>query len=370
MSRMRVLLVFFWSSAALAAQLNLQPPATPMAAQEYQLHTLLLSITGLIFFAVLAVMLYSIIRHRKAAGYVARQFHENTTVEILWTLIPFLILVAIAIPATRTVLAQKRTEGEDMTIKVTGFQWKWRYDYLDQGFGFTSHLATPRTSPAAVSRPEYLLEVDQPLVVPTGKKIRLLLTSNDVIHSWWLPAFGVKQDAIPGYFRDTWFRVDQPGTYRGQCSELCGKDHGFMPIVVLAKTPADYDLWVAAQKKAVLAAVDDPNKVWTREALITRGAQVYAQNCIPCHQANGRGLPGLFPPLAGSPITTRNKPAHIDIVLNGSKRNPTMPAWGKQLSDTEIAAVISYERNAWGNNTGEWVEPKEIRAARGGVPRP
>jgi cytochrome c oxidase subunit 2 len=370
MSCTRILAMLCWAQAASAASLfNLQPPASPMALQEYQLHTLLLLITGAIFAAVLLVMLYAIVRHRKSVGHVARQFHENTTVEIIWTLIPFLILVGIALPATRTVLAQKRTEGEDMTIKVTGSQWKWRYDYLDLDFGFVSRLSTPRDDPAALARPHYLLEVDQPLVVPTGKKVRLLLTSDDVIHSWWLPALGVKQDAIPGYFRDTWFSVDRPGTYRGQCSELCGKDHGFMPVVVVAKTPQDFSRWVQAQKAAALAARDDPNKVWTRAELVQRGARVYGQNCTPCHQVDGRGIPGSFPALDGSLIVTGNKAAHIDIVLNGSRRNPTMPAWGRQLSDSEIAAVISYERNAWSNHTGEWVEPAEIRAARAGAAR-
>ncbi|MBV8045808.1 MAG: cytochrome c oxidase subunit II [Paludibacterium sp.] len=362
-----IVLLLCCSASVRAEQLNLQTPATPMAAQEYTLHTLLLIITGLIFVGVLAVMMYAIVRHRKAAGYQARQFHENTTVEILWTLIPFLILVAIAWPATRAVLAQKSVTGEDMTIKITGYQWKWRYDYLDQGFGFMSHLATPRDDPAAVQRPEYLLEVDEPLVVPTGKKVRLLLTANDVIHSWYVPQLGVKQDAIPGYYRDTWFLVDQPGVYRGQCTELCGKDHGFMPIVVEAKSPADYDKWVAERKKAAQANADDPNKTWTLDELKARGQQVYSQNCIPCHQANGRGIPGTFPALDGSPIVTKNKAAHIDIVLNGSKRNTAMPAWGKQLSDTEIAAVITFERNAWSNHTGEFVQPKEIRAARAGA---
>jgi cytochrome c oxidase subunit 2 len=367
MSWLRILvLVCCPLTFARGEQLNLQPPATLMAQQEFNLHTLLLAVTAAIFFAVLFIMLYAIVRHRKDNGHVARQFHENTTVEIIWTLIPFVILVAIAIPATQTVLAQKRTQGEALTIKVTGYQWKWRYDYLDQGIGFMSHLATPRDAPSALSRPNYLLEVDEPLVVPTGSKIRLLLTANDVIHSWWVPALGVKQDAIPGFFRDTWFTIDRPGTYRGQCSELCGKDHGFMPIVVEAKTPDDFARWVEQRKKMALALQDDPNKVWTLAALIQRGAKVYSQNCVACHQANGQGIPGTFPALAGSKIVTTDKAAHLDMVLNGSKRNPAMPAWGKQLSDTEIAAVITYERNSWGNHTGEWVEPRDVRAARAG----
>ncbi|GGY15509.1 cytochrome c oxidase subunit II [Paludibacterium paludis] len=351
----------------MALALNLQEPVTRIAAQEYHLHTLLLIITGIIFFGVLAVMLYAIVRHRKTAGREARQFHENTTVEILWTVIPFVILIGMAVPATRTVLEQKSARGADMTVKVTGYQWKWRYDYMEESLGFMSHLSTPREDPAAVARPHYLLEVDEPLVVPTGKKVRLLLTANDVIHSWSVPALGVKQDAIPGFLRESWFVVDKPGVYRGQCTELCGKDHGFMPIVVDARSPQDYARWLDIKKKQQLAAADDPSKVWSLKDLVARGEKVYAQNCVACHQANGKGIPGSFPALTGSAIVTRDKAAHIDIVLNGSRRNAAMQAWGKQLSDTELAAVITYERNAWGNNTGQLVQPAEIRKARAGA---
>ncbi|WP_231137289.1 cytochrome c oxidase subunit II [Chromobacterium paludis] len=353
--------------AVAAAEFNLQTPATPLARTEYHLHTLLLIITGVIFLVVFLVMLYSIVRHRKAAGHQAKQFHENTTVEIIWTVLPLLILVLMALPATRAVLAQKSTRNEDMTIKITGYQWKWRYDYLDDNFGFVSHLATPREAiEGKIAKPEhYLLEVDEPLVVPIQRKIRLLLTANDVIHSWWVPQLGVKQDAIPGYLRDSWMLIDKPGTYRGQCSELCGKDHGFMPIVVVAKTPEDYAKWRDAKMKQLAASADDPNKTWTLADLKARGEKVYTQNCIPCHQANGKGIPGAFPALDGSPIVTGNKAAHIEIVLFGGKKNPAMAAWGKQLSDTDIAAVITYERNSWGNHTGQVVQPKEVKAARG-----
>ncbi|MDN0084302.1 cytochrome c oxidase subunit II [Crenobacter sp. SG2305] len=356
------------ATSAEAAEVNLQSPVTSIARDIYGLHTLLLIITGTIALVVFGVMFYAIIRHRKAAGRTAKLFHENTTVEVIWTVVPFLILVGMAWPATRTVLAQKSTRGEDMTIKVTGYQWKWRYDYLDDNFGFVSHLATPQSAIQGVSaKPvNYLLEVDEPLVVPTGKKVRLLLTANDVIHSWWMPALGVKQDAIPGFVRDTWFKVDTPGTYRGQCSELCGKDHGYMPIVVIAKSPADYDKWLADKKKAVAAMADDPNKIWKLEDLKARGEKVYQQNCVPCHQATGKGIPGSFPALDGSKIVTTDKAAHIHIVLNGSQKNPAMAAWGKQLSDTDIAAVITYERNAWSNHTGDVIQPKDVKAARGG----
>lgn len=359
-----------WSVAAGAAQINLQPPVTSVARQIYDLHTLLLVVTGTIFVVVFGVMFYAIFRHRKSLGHQARHFHENTLVEVLWTVVPLLILIVMAVPASRAVLAQKDTLQADITIKVTGYQWKWRYDYLDEGVGFMSHLATPQGTIVKAGLDgkgqNYLLEVDEPLVVPTGKKVRVLLTANDVIHSWWVPQLGVKQDAIPGFVRDTWFRIDKPGTYRGQCAELCGKDHGFMPIVVVAKSPDDYAAWLRARKQAVAASADNPNKTWTLAELKARGEKVYTQNCVACHQANGKGIPGSFPALDGSPLMKGSPAAHIDIVLYGSKKNTAMAAWGKQLSDTEIAAVITYERNTWGNHTGQVVQPREVKAARGG----
>ena len=363
-----LLLLTGWSPAVLAANVNLPPPVTGIAQDIYDLHMLLLYITGGIFVLVFGVMFWAILRHRKSAGHQAKHFHENTTVEIIWTLIPLLILVAMAWPATRLILQQKSSAGAELTIKVTGYQWKWHYDYLDDGVAFMSHLATPQSAIHQVANrgEHYLLEVDQPLVVPTGTKVRLLLTANDVIHAWWVPQLGVKQDAIPGFVRDVWFKVDRPGTYRGQCAELCGKDHGFMPIVVEAKAQADYARWLAARKQAAAANLDDPSKQWPLVELMARGEKVYTQNCVACHQANGKGIPGAFPTLDGSAMATKDKPGHIDIVLNGSKKNAAMAAWGKQLSDTDIAAVITYERNAWGNHTGDVVQPKDIKAARGG----
>ncbi len=348
--------------------LNLQAPHSSIARQIFDLHTLLLIVCAVIFVLVFGVMFYAVFRHRKAAGHEAKHFHENTTVEVVWTVIPFLILIAMALPATRTILSMKNAAGEDMTVKVTGYQWKWNYDYLGEGVSFMSVLATPagQMHQAEAKGGHYLLEVDRPLVVPTGQKVRLILTANDVIHSWWVPALGVKQDAIPGFVRDSWFRVDQPGIYRGQCTELCGKDHGFMPIVVDARAPADYAAWLAGQKKLAAAGRDDPNKTWALAEIVARGEKVYLANCVACHQSTGQGIPGNFPALAGSKIATGDKAAHIDIVLNGSKKNPAMAAWGKQLSDTDIAAVISYERNAWGNNTGQIVQPRDIAAARQG----
>jgi len=256
-----------------------------------------------------------------------------------------------------------------MTIKVTGYQWKWNYDYLDQGVSFYSNLATPAVQihNEQPKNEHYLLEVDQPLVVPTGKKIRVLITANDVLHSWWVPAFGVKQDAIPGFVRDSWFRVEKPGIYRGQCAELCGKEHGFMPIVVEVKSQDDYNKWLDDQKKKVSASAEDVNKVWDTKDLVARGEKVYGANCTACHQANGNGVPGTFPALDGSKIATGPKPGHMDVVMNGVVKNgqPTaMVAWKNTLSDTDIASVITYERNSWGNHTGDAVQPAEVKAAR------
>ena len=295
-------------------------------------------------------------------GHQAKQFDNNKPAQILWTLIPCLIVVGMAFPATRTVFAMKDTANPDMTIKVTGYQWKWRYDYLGENVSFYSDLSTPRDQieNQAPKGENYLLEVDNPMVVPVGKKVRILVTANDVIHSWWVPAFGVKQDAIPGFVRDSWFKVDTPGVYRGQCVELCGKEHGFMPIVVEALPEEKYRTWLAdrqAKNKAATAAASAAaDKTYTLDELKSEGEKVYG------HQANGQGVPGAFPPLAHGPITTGPIAGHIDIVVNGSKKNPAMAAWKGQLSDMELAAVITYERNAFGNTMGDMVQPKEIAA--------
>ena len=354
--------------ASAAYQLNFQPPVTRIAGEIYDLHMLMMYVILVVFCVVFGVMFYSIYAHRKSVGHKAAQFHENTTVEIIWTVIPFVILIAMAWPATKTLIAFKDTSNPDITIKATGYQWKWGYDYLKgegEGIAFLSNSATPQDQ-IRNQKPKgenYLLEVDNPLVVPVGKKIRILTTANDVIHSFWVPAFGVKQDAIPGFVRDTWFRADKEGIYRGQCAELCGKDHGFMPIVVEVVSPEKYAQWIVDQKKKAAAAADDPAKVWGAAELTARGEKVYAANCVACHQANGKGLPPAFPALDGSKIATGEKKAHIDIVLKG-KAGTAMAAFGKQLSDTDIAAVVTYERNAWGNKTGDMVQPAEVKAAR------
>jgi cytochrome c oxidase subunit 2 len=356
------------AGSAWALEWNLQPAATQLADDIHDLHEYVMALIVLIFVGVFGVMFYSVFAHRKSQGHKAANFHENTTVEIIWTIIPLLILVVIAWPATRAVIAQKDTSNSDMTIKVTGYQWKWGYDYLKgegEGISFMSQLATPRDQieGKAAKGEHYLLEVDNELVVPVGKKVRILTTAADVIHAWGIPAFGAKQDAIPGFIRDIHFRAQKVGVYRGQCVELCGKEHGFMPIVVRVVSAADYAAWVGEQKKKIAAAADDPTKVFTLDELKARGEKVYAANCVACHQATGKGMPPAFPPLDGSKIANGPKGAHLDIVING-KPNTAMAAFGKQLNDTEIAAVVTYERNTWGNKTGDLVQPAEIKPLR------
>jgi cytochrome c oxidase subunit II len=355
--------------AQAAKEYNLQPPVTPIAAQIFDLHTYIMAICAMIFVGVFSVMFYSIFAHRKSKGHQAAQFHENTLVEVVWTVIPFLILLLMAVPATRTVLAMKDSSAPDLTVKVTGSQWKWNYSYLDEGFDFYSNLKTPEAQIEGREPMDehYLLEVDQPLVLPVGKKVRLLITSSDVIHAWYLPSAGVQQDAIPGFVRDDWLKFDQTGTFRGQCAKICGKEHGFMPIVVEVKSADDYAQWVAEHKKAAAAAADDPNKTWGLQDLVARGQKVFSANCAACHQANGKGVPGAFPALDGSKVVNGPKDAQIRTVLNGVVKNgqPTaMVAWKGTLSDTDIASVITYTRNSWGNHTGEAVQPAEVKADR------
>src|SRR6266852_2266991 len=356
------------SGAAEAAyQWNLPTPVTRVAGEIYNLHLIMMGIILVIFIGVFGVMFYSIYAHRKSVGHKAENFHENITVEIIWAIIPFLILIAVAWPATKSILNLKDTASADITIKVTGYQWKWGYDYLKgegEGISFLSNLSTPQAqiTGKAPKGEHYLLEVDNNMVVPVGKKVRVLITANDVIHAWMVQAFGVKQDAIPGFVRDSWFRAEKEGLYRGQCAELCGKDHGFMPIVVEVLSAEKYAAWVGEQKKKIAAAADDPNKKWNLADLKARGEKVYAANCVTCHQVNGQGVPPAFPPLQGAKLVTGPKSGHIDMVLNG-KPNTAMTAFGKQLSDTEIAAVITYGRNSWGNKAGE-VQPAEVKARR------
>lgn len=345
--------------------LNLPVGVSPIANEAYSLHMLILWICVAIGVVVFGAMFYSILKHRKSKGAVAAQFHESTTIEILWTIIPFLILVGMAFPATKALIAMEDTSNSDVSIKVTGYQWKWQYEYLDEGIGFFSTLSTPRDEiyNKAAKNEDYLLQVDNPVVVPVDKKVRLLITANDVIHAWWVPDLGMKKDAVPGFVNEMWFRIDEPGTYRGQCAELCGKDHGFMPIVVVAKEQAEYDQWVAEQKQGQATAAAESEREWTRDELMARGEEVYKSNCVACHMAGGEGVPGTFPALKGGAITTGPVEGHIDIVLNGSP-GTAMAAFGAQLNDADLAAVITYERNAWGNDTGDVVQPADIKAAR------
>jgi len=348
-------------------QYNMSLPVTAAGHAAYDLHNLMTIVCLVIFVIVFAVLGYSLYFHRKSRGHKAADFHESTGVELAWTIVPFLILAVLAVPATKALINLRDTSEPDITIKATGYQWKWGYDYIKgdgEGIRFMSVLATPQ---AQIKGQEpkgehYLLEVDNPVVVPVNKKIRILTTANDVIHSWAIPAFAVKQDAVPGFIRDAAFRADKEGIYRGQCSELCGKDHGFMPIVVEVVSSEKYAAWVEEQKKKMAAAAGDPNKVWTLDESKTHGEKVYAANCVACHQANGKGIPGAFPALDGSKIATGAKEGHINIVVNG-KPGTAMAAFGKQLSDSDIAAVITYERNSWGNKSGEVIQPSEIKAA-------
>ncbi len=349
-------------------QLNLHVPATRIAADIAWLHWMMLIICLIIFVAVFGVMFYSILKHRKSLGHKPANFHESVAVEIAWTLVPFLIVIGMGAMATRTVVAQKDTSNADLTIKVTGYQWKWGYDYLKgegEGIGFLSTLDVAHRAASDSGRPEpmdnYLLKVDNPLVVPVDKKVRIITTANDVIHAWMVPAFGVKQDAIPGFVRDNWFRAEKTGDFYGQCAELCGKEHAYMPIHVKVVTQQEYTAWVEAKRQEMQAAADDPNKTWELADLIARGEKVYAAHCAACHRADGKGA-GPIKALDGSAIVLNDPAAQIAILLNGAA-NGAMPAW-KQLSDTEIAAVVTYTKNAWSNATGKLVQPAEIVAAR------
>jgi cytochrome c oxidase subunit 2 len=360
------------SGFALALEWNLRPAGSKLAEDIHSLHEYVMLLCTVIFIGVFAFMFYSVYAHRKSKGHQAAQFHENTTVEVLWTVIPLVILIIIALPATKTVVAQKDTSNPDLTIKVTGYQWKWGYDYVKgegEGISFLSTLSTPREQieNKAPKGENYLLEVDNELVVPVGKKIRMLTTAGDVIHSWWVPAFGAKQDAIPGFIRDLWFKAEKTGTFRSQCVELCGKEHGFMPIVVRVVTQEEYSKWAGDQLKLIAARADDPDKQYALEELVKRGEQVYAKNCIACHQATGKGAPPAFPPLDGSRVVLGPKDGQIATLLNGVVKNGTptaMVSFAKQLNDVELAAVITYTRNNWSNKTGEAVQPAEVKAAR------
>ena len=345
-----------------AYELNLKAPATEIAGQIYDLHMLIVYVCLAIFVVVFAVMFYSIYKHRKSVGHKAVQFHEHHMLEVVWTIIPAVILIAMAVPATKTIFAMKDTTAADMTVKVTGYQWKWEYDYLDKNVKFISNLTTSQDqiNNKAEKGENYLLEVDNPMVVPTGKKVRVVLTAQDVIHAWWVPEFGVKQDAIPGFIKEVWFKVDKEGTYRGQCAELCGKAHGFMPIVVEAVSEEKYNQWIVAKQEATKAADAGADKEWTKEDLMVAGKAAYEKNCAVCHQASGAGLPPAFPALTGSKVATGPIEGHLEIILKGKN---VMPKW-TMLSDVDIAAVTTYERNALGNAVGDVLQPAAVKAAR------
>ncbi|MDR7295678.1 cytochrome c oxidase subunit II [Pelomonas sp. Root1444] len=350
-------------------QLNLHEPVTRIAADQMWLHNFMLIVCLVIFVAVFGVMFYSIFKHRKSKGAVSANFHESVAVEIAWTVVPFLIVIGMALPATKVVVAMKDTTNADVTIKATGYQWKWGYDYLKgegEGIGFLATLDTEQREASNSGKPapvdNYLLKVDNPLVVPVDKKVRIITTANDVIHAWMVPAFGVKQDAIPGFVRDTWFKAEKIGDYYGQCAELCGKEHAYMPIHVKVVSAEDYTKWVDGKKKEMAAKADDPSKVWEQAALVARGEKVYAANCAVCHKADGSGA-GPIKALDKSPVVlSDNHLEQIQVVLNG-RMDKGMPAW-KQLSDTDIAAVVTYTKNSWSNKTGQTVQPAEIVAAR------
>ncbi|HWU85118.1 MAG TPA: cytochrome c oxidase subunit II [Rhodocyclaceae bacterium] len=350
-------------------QLNMHVPVTEAGRRAYELHNDISLVCLAIFALVFGILAYSLVKHRKSKGHQAAEFHEHLGIEIAWTIVPVIILVLIAIPATKTLVEMKDTSEPELTVKVTGYQWKWGYDYLKgegEGIKFLSVMTTPldQIHNKADKTDSYMMTVDNPLVVPVNTKVRILTTANDVIHSWAVPAFAVKQDAVPGFIRDTWFKADKEGTYNGQCSELCGKDHGYMPIVVKVVSAGEYSNWVAEQKKKA-AAGDDPNKTWTLDEAMARGEKVYNANCAACHQASGQGIPGTFPPLDGAKIakSPAMKGKHIETVLHG-RPGTAMAAFGAQLSDTEIATVITYERNAWSNKTGEVIQPADVKAAR------
>ena len=346
--------------------LNMTESVTPIGRELYSLHMLVFWICVAIGVVVFGAMAWSIIHHRKSKGAVAANFHESTTVEIVWTVVPLLILIGIAIPATGTLLdlEDAKTDAE-ITVQVTGIQWKWKYTYVDDDVSFISSLA--QSSRDVIKDPigheNYLLEVDQPLVLPVNKKIRFLFHADDVIHAWWVPELAVKQDAIPGFINDSWALIEEPGTYRGQCAELCGKDHGFMPIVVEAVSEADYLAWLDSKKSEAAAAAASAEQEWSMQDLLAKGETVYQANCAACHGPTGAGIPGAFPAMTGSPVVTGDVAGHVDIVVNG-KAGTAMAAFKGQLNDVDLAAVITYERNALGNSVGDMVQPSAIKNAR------
>lgn len=357
--------VLIASSAQAEYRLNMTEGVTPISREVHDLHMIVFWICVVIGIGVFGAMGYSIMHHRKSRGVQAANFHESTTIEIAWTVIPLLVLIGIAIPATATLLKLENTDNADIEIQVTGIQWKWKYTYLDEGITFISSLA--QASRDVISDPSghenYLLEVDKPIVLPVNKKIRFLFNSEDVIHSWWVPALAVKQDVLPGFINDSWAIIEEPGVYRGQCAELCGKNHGFMPIVVNAVSEADYAQWISEQKTAAAQVAAMAAQEFSLQDLVAKGEAVYQANCSACHGPTGAGIPGAFPAMTGSAVATGPIEAHIDTVMNG-RAGTAMAAYKGQLSDVDLAAVITFERNALGNSVGDLVQPSAIKNAR------
>ena len=351
-------------------ELNLTRGVTEISRDVYDMHMFVLWICVVIGIVVFGAMTWSMIHHRKSKGVTPAKFHHSTMAEVIWTVIPFLILIAMAIPAAKTLVAMEDTSNSDITVKVTGHQWKWEYEYLDSGVRFISSLdaasreaAVPNSGIDPESVENYLLNVDNPMVVPVNQKVRLVLTASDVIHAWWVPEFALKKDAIPGFINEMWFLPEEIGTYRGQCAELCGKDHGFMPIVVEVKSEEDYNAWVDAQLASAGADAADADREWAMDELMERGEKEYATYCAACHQANGEGIAGVFPALKGSEMVLGDLAAHIDIVLNG-KTGTAMQAFANQLNDAQVASILTYQRNAWGNDTGEAIQPAQVKDRR------
>lgn len=354
---------------------NFPEPVTPIAHETLKVHNLFMLIISIMFLVVLGIMLYSFWKHRKSRGQQAADFTApRNKKQWIWVMVPFAILlfidyVVFGIPAWHAVIMYEDTKTDaDMVVKVTGSQWLWEYEYPEEGIKFTSHLTTPR---AQITNDEpkgehYLLEVDNPLVLPVGKKIRFITTANDVIHSWWVPAFGVKRDAVPGFLREFWATIDKPGIYRGQCAELCGKEHAFMPIVVKVLPQEEYNAWVVSQKQGAAIAAVENTKTFTQEELMAKGEKVYATNCAVCHQANGMGVPGAFPAISGSKVATGPIEDHLKTVING-RPGTAMAAFGGQLSEADIAAVVTYQRNSWDNKMGDMAQPMDVAGLKGGA---
>lgn len=370
-----MLVIFFCAQTAMAApdqwQLNMYRGVTPLSKDMYYLHMVCMVVCAIIGVIVFGVMVYSLIHHRKSKGYVPATFHDNQRLEIVWSIIPFLILVGLAIPATRVLIRMEDTNKSEVTVKVTGYQWRWQYEYIDQGISYFSNLSTPYDQIQNKEKKGewYLLEVDKPLVLPVNKKIRFLVTSNDVIHSWWVPELGIKRDAMPGFMYEAWAKIEKTGTYRGQCAELCGINHGFMPIVVNVVSDEEFQTWVGQQKKSETAVTDAQpiaaeQKTLTRDQLMALGKEKYELICVACHQPNGKGLPPLYPALQHSSVAVGHPISrHLDIILNGIPGS-AMQSYKEQLTDEEIAAIATYERNAWGNNTDELIQPAEVASLR------